>query len=320
MAASAKSTIDDFYKLQNREKTSDQLLLDKLMEEIAKGVQGEGEMQLAEEAKRGIEAKNQALASANSQLKAKLAEIDALTKSYELANQTEEGKPQTLSRLQGAQAQNYKMYLAQKNSLASEAGILQANILGLQGEITAAQNAADRAVDLAFKDKTAKYNALIAQANILSQQVEADDKKYADAVSLYLTQQANALAEEKATKKMQVATVLDLMTKYPDSNISINDSVDTASAKVKNSAVYREQVRAGGGRGISNDWDKADQFIADNPTATNDEITKNLKQYTKLSDSDIASIVATRTQITPETISAPKQSWWDKLTNWIQSF
>jgi hypothetical protein len=167
----------------------------------AAGLTGQGAAQLAAEEAQGIQAKTQNITDKNTLLKTKLAEIDALTKSYELANQSEEGRPQTLSRLQGAQAQNYKLFLAQKNALASEAGIIQAEILGLQGELEASQKAANRAVDLAYADKEAFYNSKINLLNILQPQLEKEEAKYAQALELALNQQATALAEQKQNKK-----------------------------------------------------------------------------------------------------------------------
>lgn len=162
---------------------------------------GRGSMQLAEEERRGIEEKSALLAEKNKELKKKVAEIDALTANYNLANQTAEGKTQTMFSIQGAQAQNYKMYLANKNVLVAEAGFLQAEVLGLQGQIDAAQKAADRAVDLEYMDREASYNAKIAQLNILIPQLEKEEKRYGQAALLVLQKQAEADAEAKAEKK-----------------------------------------------------------------------------------------------------------------------
>lgn len=176
----------------------------KLLKDLETGADtltGRGATQLSEEEKQGVQAKIQALTAKNGELKTKLAEIDALTASYQLANQQEEGRPQTLSRLQGAQAQNYKMYLAQKNLLTSEASFIQSEALSLAGQAEAAQKAADRAVDLLYADRESAYNAKIAKLNILLPQLEKEEARYAGAVQMYLQNQATALSEAKQNKK-----------------------------------------------------------------------------------------------------------------------
>lgn len=175
-----------------------------LMDELKLGAEtltGRGAAQKSAEEQRGIAEKQAALAAKNTELKTKLAEIKSLDASYQLANQTEEGRPQTLSRLQGAQAQNYKMYLAQRNTLTADAGYMQAELLGIQGQLDSAQAAADRAVDLEYTDRESAYNAKIAKLNILKPQLEKEEAKYAAALKVVLDNQASAVAEEKQNKK-----------------------------------------------------------------------------------------------------------------------
>jgi len=204
---------------------------------------GRGAMQLAEEDKRDIEQKQQTLASKNTEIKRKLAEIKELTASYQLANQMEEGRPQTLSRLRGEQAQNQKIYLAKKNLMVSEASYLQAEALGLQGELDSAQAAADKAVELEYMDRESAYNAKIAQLNILMPQLTKEETKYAKAVEMALTQEANALADAKAEKKTLTDFNLGLMDRYPDAGITLSDTYESAQAKVPSSRVFQEAVR-----------------------------------------------------------------------------
>jgi len=182
--------------------------------EIAAGeLTGRGEMQISEEEKRQIEQQQIVINDKTTELNKKLAEIKALTASYQLENQMEEGRPQTLARLQGAQAQNYKMYLAQKNLLVSEASYMQAELLGLQGKLDSAQAAADRAVDLEYQDREADYNAKLNQLNILLPQLNKEETRYAEAVKMALQQQANALAEQKAEKKAELSRDMSMLSK-----------------------------------------------------------------------------------------------------------
>jgi len=220
--ASAKSTISSIDAAI--QKNFDMLYggtseLSKAVEQLMAGavtdagdLTGRGEMQIVEEQKRQIEEKNAALATKNTALKAKVAEIDALTSSYNLESQREEGRPQTLSRLQGSQAQQYKMYMAQKNMLSAEAGYLQAEMLGMQGEVKSAQDAANRAVDLEFADRESAYTAKVNQLNILIPYLEKQETKYANAVKQTLEQQQQATADAKAKKKDIIGIMGDYIT------------------------------------------------------------------------------------------------------------
>lgn len=50
------------------------------------------------------------------------------------------------------------------------------------------------------------------------------------------------------------AVVTDLLTKYPDAGISLNDTLATAQSKLGNSKIYREQVRGPVGAASSGTW------------------------------------------------------------------
>jgi len=185
----------------------DELLTD--IGESAEGLTGRGAAQLSEEEKRGLESQRDALADKNTELKKKIAEVDALTASFNLANVQEEGRPQTLSRLQGAQSRNFRMFIAQKNLLTSEAGFIQAELLGMQGKLAQSQAAADRAVNLLYMDREFAFNAKIAQLNILQPQLEKEEARYAAAVQLHLQRQADSVAEQKQQTKTLMNIKLD---------------------------------------------------------------------------------------------------------------
>ncbi len=170
---------------------------------------GRGATQLAEEEKREIEAKTQALISKTAELKRKRDEITALTASFNLLNKAEEGKHATLSLLRGAQGRNFERYLLQKNSLTADAAFIQSDLFAMQNQLQASQDAANRAVDLMFADREAKYTATIAKINILEPQVEGDEDRYLAQIKLDLQNQQVELAEAKADKKGVQALKID---------------------------------------------------------------------------------------------------------------
>lgn len=145
----------------------------------------------------------------NAQIMAKMAQDKALEASYNGANTALEGQPQTLSRLQGAEAQNYKMYLAQKNNNAAAIGLLQAQAQGLQGKIADAQHTVDRAIDLKYSTEEAKLNTLKAQLEALKPSLDKEEKTQALAQNLFIKEQEQAIADKKETEKSVQGVVLD---------------------------------------------------------------------------------------------------------------
>lgn len=256
--SNAQKDIQQLQELLTPPKTDLSNQVNQLLEELDTGAEtltGRGKMQLSEEQKQGIEDKKQAIEDKTAELNKKLAEIDSLTSSYNLANQQDEGRPMTLARIQGAQAQNYKMYLAQKNSLTSEAGYLQAELLGLQGKLTEAQAAADRAVDLEYSDRLDSYNAKLSQLNILLPQLEAEEARYGSAVQLYLQQQADTLTEQKQAKSDIMAVKLKAITS------GINDP--SILARIGNASSYNEAL----------------QILGENIPTNIEELTPDYKNY-----------------------------------------
>jgi len=209
-----ESRIEELENLSKAPETDTSKTVDQLLEDagISAGeLTGRGDMQATEEDKRQIEEKRDLMATTAKELKKKLASIKALEASFNLENQIEEGRPQTLSRLRGQQAQNYKMFLAQKNLLVSEASYLEADLLGQQGEIEAAQNAANRAVDLEYSDRQAEFNAKINQLNILIPQLDKEELRYANNFKFALQEEANALAEQKQAKKDEISRDISML-------------------------------------------------------------------------------------------------------------
>ena len=162
---------------------------------------GRGGVQLSEEEKRNIEGQIKNLNSKTAELRRKSNEINALTASFNLANNQEEGRHSTLSLLRGAQAKNYRMYLLQKNALTADAAFIQSDLLAMQGQLQSSQEAANRAVDLMFTDKEAQYNATIAKINILAPQVAGDEARYLAGIQLDLQNQQTELTDLKGTQK-----------------------------------------------------------------------------------------------------------------------
>jgi hypothetical protein len=186
----ARMSAQQFYDMQQYAQTPEQQEAARLRQEAMSGVEqlaGRGAAQLAEEERFGVNALNQELASLNAQILSKTAEYNKL-------NQSIEGKPITMASIIGEQAQVRKMQ-------ASEIGMLQALALGKQGMLSAAQAAADRAIDLKYDDIETQYNIRIKQLELLQPLLDTEEKKRSNALELYLNQEKERVAEQKAAAK-----------------------------------------------------------------------------------------------------------------------
>ena len=315
LATTTTASVQSYIDILNAGKSAQQLEaeeeIDTLEESIKTSLtelEGQGAAQLAAEDEQGVLAKQQALDDANANMTMKLAEIAALEADYNLKTQAIEGKAITMGSIQGQKAQEYKMFLAQKNVLVSEAALLQAQALGLQGRLDTAQDAANRAVDLKYADIETRLALQTQLLGVLEGQVSADEQIRLSAIELYIQDQQNTLNDQKAQERAVYQTLLSQIQKYPDAQINITDTLEQANAKITtNSAIYRQATRlaggatGAGGAGIAptgevSDWDYARQIIADNPNASEEELKAGLFENTDLNVSEINSLITTRPQ------------------------
>lgn len=166
---------------------------------------GRGSAQAQEEERLGVNQFNQDIADLSSQRGSKLA---AYNKS--IAQQRAEqarleagagAKGLTTAMLGGQQAALARVREAENQTAAAEIGLLDAQILGTQGKLEAAQNAANRAVDLMYQDREAQVNAKLKQIELYTPIFNAQEKKKADAVTFALNKENERLQTEKENTK-----------------------------------------------------------------------------------------------------------------------
>lgn len=189
--------------------------------------------QLTAEQSSGLPQLRQQFADINAKILSKMAEYKVLT-----ADQ--EGKPVTMQSIIGSQAQAQRV-------AAADIGLLQAQAQGLQGQISTAQETVNRAIDLKYSTIDSKLNIYQAQLNALQPTLNKEEKIQAQAQQILLQQQQQALADKKAEEKNKANFILELASKYPDANISLNDSQEVAQSKIKNSKIYQQATRLVGG-------------------------------------------------------------------------
>lgn len=258
--------------------------------------------QLKAEQDAGLPDARKKLAAINSQLVNRVAEYNKAIAETELAP----GET-PLGLVMGRQA------VLRRNE-AADVGLLQARALGLQGEVEAAQEIANRAIDLKYDTIKSTLDIKMQQLQLIQPILDKEERIYARALERQYTDQREALAEKKATAKANVALALeaglttrytnkngeffhtatgetfrtpeqffahagvssfeeaysrgligdyspdmaanrsivaDLISKYPDAGITLQDTPQTAGAKLGRSRIYGEQVRPpiGGGGG-----------------------------------------------------------------------
>lgn len=249
-AAGAEATnksIDAYMKLYAGPETETSKTASSLIQQInteLESLKGRGTAQLSEEEKQGVAQKKQLLQNEQTNLQTKLAEYKAIQSKYQALNTDIEGKPITMNSIIGSQAQVNKVMLAELNSKAADIAMVQANIAGAQGNLTLAQSAADRAVDLKYADAKDAVDVRLKQLELIQNELTKEEKVRSDAVTQYLTDQKNALAVQVANEKDKNATLLNLMQTYPDANITLQDTIESANRKITaNSKIYQNADR-----------------------------------------------------------------------------
>ena len=189
-------------------------------------------------------------------IRLKMAEVNALDTTYSSGvqfipgavwqpSQVIEGKPITMASIQGQTTQNYKSYLAQRNSMLAEALILQAQSDGLQGKITTATEAIDRAINLKYALNESETDIRVRQYKLVREKANEEQKIRLDALAEYNKQVQATIKDQKDRELLKYKSLLDLQSKYVDAGIELDtDTIESANAKIQSrSAIYQEQVR-----------------------------------------------------------------------------
>jgi hypothetical protein len=210
-ATATQKTLQDYInEISKTEKTQAQTAQSGFLDQIAgltKELEGRGAEQLSAEEKLGLPTMTKELADLNAQITTKLAE-------YNDANIRIEGDE--MARV-GSSAVSQRR-LSQKQSQlmrekASEIGLLQARALGVQGNIQAAQETANRAIDLKYSTIEAQLNTYEAQLRAIQPLLNEEQTIRAEARQQMLYDQREALAEKKEEEKLAFNLQLEGYTK-----------------------------------------------------------------------------------------------------------
>ena len=208
--------------------TKQQSILDQMASLVSEGTQ-KGADQLAMEKAAGIETLNTQLSDISNQIKAKALEFEAF-------KQAQQGKPITMSSITGSIAE-------QQSKIASDVLLLQAQGEILQGKLTNAQNNINRAIDLKYSTIENKYKIYQAQLEALKPTLDREERQRAAILEQQKLVEQRKYEEAKQAEKDKKSLIMDYIGKYGDAGITLNDSLETAQAKLKTSKIYQDQIR-----------------------------------------------------------------------------
>jgi hypothetical protein len=279
MVAGANTSITEILKSLSPPETETDKKQQSILDQMVGLAEDQGQMgadTLAAEQQAGIPELRKQVASLNGEIQTKLAEYNVLQKQNE-------NKPITMSSIIG----NERAIL---NAKAADIGLLTARATALNGNLEVAQQNVDRAIGLKYATIEARLNTYQAQLNALLPTLSKEEKQVALAQQVLLDREKQSVADKKEKEKqiqsvmlqaveagvtdqnilgkISAATSIEsaisllgqgmpdrnvaaIMSQYPDAGITPKDTLATAQAKIKNSRIYQDQVRApvGGGGG-----------------------------------------------------------------------
>lgn len=162
---------------------------------LLEGTKGKFQSQLEEEEKAGIPMLKKRLADIN-------ASILSRTAAYDYTHQKVEDQAIPMSLIIGQQAQVRK-------AQASEIGLLQAQALGLQGQVQAATETANRAVDLKYSAKEDEIRIKLEQLRLLEPKLSKEEKIRSEALRRKYEDEQTAIQDKKTQQKEAINYGID---------------------------------------------------------------------------------------------------------------
>ena len=229
-----QKSIDDYIKMLTGDTTAAQTKETDLiarMNELLGEAGGQAAMLAEEETKAGVD-------TITKQLKNIQNEIAIKTAAFKQLYADIEGKPITMASIIGETARARAVEQA-------DIGFLQAQALALQNNLSFAQQTAQKAVDTKYGPIEEELRIKAQQLELIQGQLSAKEKIRAEALKLFLADQKTAITDAKATEKQRTDYLLQQMNKYPSAGLTLQDTYETAQAKILKSVEYRQEVEKG---------------------------------------------------------------------------
>jgi len=147
------------------------------------------------------------------------------------------GKPITMNSIIGAQAQ---IDFMMNSKILGISGMINA----LNGNIERATKSIERSIDAKYGVLEEKLAITKAQRDALAPTLTKQEAERAAALNKIDAQTKLAIADKKQKEKEEKGVIIDLIGKYADAGITLNDSLVTAQSKLNKSRIYQDQLEA----------------------------------------------------------------------------
>ena len=140
----------------------------------------------------------------------------------------------------------------ERNTVAAEMTMLQAQSLAISGKQAAAQAAVDNAINIKYETKRLELDTRKFLLGIIADDLTAAEKKQWDVQQQILEREDAALEEQKDLEKTENKAKLDLIAKYSLVGMTIDSSLDEINMAVMGTKKYAQETRlADGGDGYA---------------------------------------------------------------------
>ena len=251
-----------------------------------------------------------------------------------------------------------------KRVMAAEIAVDSAKLAAYQGQYDLAEKQIQRALDQEFGAIKNQIEATKTFLDLNYNHLSEAQKKHANKLKFVLGEMDKLYNEQRADREDNYKILMQVLAnggdgssvdfnKSPEENLITNRdyltdeniTVKTVKAGGRNWLVAYDAYgnvinktdlgsayKSSGGKSSNSDkitkeeeYQKAQQFIKDNPNATDNELEIGLRSKTKkLNDEDIKLLIDSRKDITTvgdgSELKAAEPSWWDKVKSWFKSF
>ncbi|MEK9207372.1 MAG: hypothetical protein AAB922_02755, partial [Patescibacteria group bacterium] len=183
----------------------------------------------------------------------------------------------------------------------------------IQGNLTLANDQVKRAVDLRYDPIKSNLELLNKQLEFNYKSLDASEKRRADALKAVNDAKLKELEVQRANEKDKNSTLLNQMQSYPDANITLTDTLESANIKITTkSKIYQDKIKGPEGTTTTNYSKALQQGIEDLYGGTFGTTGAREKLLTKLQSlfpgKDIAKDIYSRVQDGYEKNIVPKQT------------
>ncbi len=198
--AGVQAKIDAANAIEQANKTPESTAADALTAQISSlysQTAGRAQETATQEANRNIPGMNTELSNINSSIQTGLAEYNQLKASYAMTSQANRSQIVPMSKIIGNEAQIQYAQQVALNGKAADIALLQAQALGLQGNIAEAEKQAQKAVDLKYAPIEEQIAIKTSQLALLEGTLNKQEQTKADALKAQYAEQSTAVATAK---------------------------------------------------------------------------------------------------------------------------